>query len=284
MYGLRKVCLLSCAVVVATVFQSVTPAAASASAEGVRALYVFGDSYSDTGAGFVAGNGPTAVAYFAQHLGLDLVTPETAGNPRASINFAVSGAGTGQGQGQRIGGALIGLGMQDQANRWVQRVQSGAIAFDPGATLFFVAGGLNDGKVATEEVVANLRRIVRTLYGAGARRFLIARLPEHIPQFTAVGRRLNPAIETLTAALRQELPKSEIVLSGWGAFFDDVIVRAQEFGIDDTQNKCAGRAIFEEDSTPCVEPERHFYYHAGHPSTKVHGIVGRRLYEEWRKQ
>ncbi len=31
-------------------------------------LYVFGDSYSDTGAGYVDSDGPTAVAYLAQRL------------------------------------------------------------------------------------------------------------------------------------------------------------------------------------------------------------------------
>jgi phospholipase/lecithinase/hemolysin len=260
------------------------PASASAAPNrGVNALYVFGDSYSDTGAGFVAGNGPTAVAYFARHLGLELVTPDEASGSRASINFAVSGAGTGEGQGQRIGAALIGLGMLDQANRWVERVRAGSIAFDPESTLFFLAGGLNDGKVPTDEVVANLRRILQTLHGAGARKFLIARLPEHIPQFTAVGRRLNPAIEALATASAKEFSDSKIMLSHWGSFFDDVLQRAPEFGIDDTENKCAGRAIFGEDATPCAAPERHFYYHANHPSTKVHSIVGTRLYEEWRK-
>ncbi len=33
-------------------------------------LYVFGDSYSDSGAGYVDGNGPTAVVYLAQRLGI----------------------------------------------------------------------------------------------------------------------------------------------------------------------------------------------------------------------
>jgi cholinesterase len=31
-------------------------------------LYVFGDSYSDSGSGYVDSNGPTAVAYLARNL------------------------------------------------------------------------------------------------------------------------------------------------------------------------------------------------------------------------
>ena len=38
----------------------------------VERLYVFGDSYSDTGAGYLDGNGPTAVAYLAERLGFRL--------------------------------------------------------------------------------------------------------------------------------------------------------------------------------------------------------------------
>src|SRR5665213_3323029 len=33
-------------------------------------LYVFGDSYSDSGSGYIDTNGPTAVVYLAQHLAI----------------------------------------------------------------------------------------------------------------------------------------------------------------------------------------------------------------------
>ena len=33
-------------------------------------LYVFGDSYSDSGSGYLDTNGPTAVAYLAEHLSI----------------------------------------------------------------------------------------------------------------------------------------------------------------------------------------------------------------------
>ena len=43
------------------------------SAVGVKRLYVFGDSYSDIGEGYLDGDGPTAVAYFAKRLGLSVL-------------------------------------------------------------------------------------------------------------------------------------------------------------------------------------------------------------------
>jgi len=111
-----------------------------AATSSVKRLYVFGDSYSDTGAGYLDGNGPTAVAYLAERLGFTLV-PSTAKNTAGkSLNFAVSGAGTGSGSGHKVKEALLGFGMRDQVEDFASRVRSGAIQFQPGSTRFFIAG------------------------------------------------------------------------------------------------------------------------------------------------
>ncbi|HEX4232378.1 MAG TPA: SGNH/GDSL hydrolase family protein [Bryobacteraceae bacterium] len=243
-------------------------------------LYVFGDSYSDTGAGYIDGNGPTAVAYLAQRLRLTMVptnAPDTAGK---SLNFAVSGAGTGSGPGHRVKDALLGLGMRDQVADFVTRVHSGSIKFLPDSTLFFIAGGLNDKRLPTETTVANLETEVRMLYGVGGRRFLIALLPTAIPAFSQVGQRLDPAIARIPSELSAALPDASIHLSHWGDFYDEVMHNPAKYGITDTADACAGRAIFNQDTTPCPNPAAHFYYHSGHPSTAVHKIVGNMLYDE----
>ncbi|MFN5578429.1 MAG: SGNH/GDSL hydrolase family protein, partial [Akkermansiaceae bacterium] len=123
----------------------------------VTRLYVFGDSYSDSGAGYVDGNGPTAVVYLARRLGLELIPAPEAGDAARSLNFAVSGAQTGSGAGRKIKDALLGRGMMDQVDDFVGRVKAGSVAFDPTTTLFFLAGGLNDGNVPGAETVANLQ-------------------------------------------------------------------------------------------------------------------------------
>ena len=61
----------------------------------VQRLYVFGDSYSDTGAGYVDCDGPTAVAYLADHLGLHLVPSTQQTSAGQSLNFSVSGGQSG---------------------------------------------------------------------------------------------------------------------------------------------------------------------------------------------
>ena len=61
---------------------------------------------------------------------------------------------------------------------------------------------------------------------------------------------------------------------------DEVMRNPGQYGIENTTAACAGREIFHEDAKPCAKPDSYFYYHAGHPSTAVHKIVGAKLYQE----
>jgi len=112
-------------------------------------MYVFGDSYSDIGAGYVDGNGPTAVAYLGWLMGLQITQAHAPSASEKSLVFAVSGARTGEGEGRHIREALLGYGMLNQVRDFAARVKSGDIKFDPDTTLFFIAGGLNDGGLPT---------------------------------------------------------------------------------------------------------------------------------------
>src|SRR5580704_4727125 len=101
-------------------------------------LYVFGDSYSDSGAGYVDTNGPTAVVYLAQRLGIPFTyygDPTSAGK---GLNFAVSGARTGPGAGRRYPtGEMLSYGMANQVADFLAFTKSGDIPkFDPAQTMF----------------------------------------------------------------------------------------------------------------------------------------------------
>jgi phospholipase/lecithinase/hemolysin len=242
-------------------------------------LYVFGDSFSDIGAGYIDGNGPTAVAYLGWLMGLEIASSKSTNATGKSLVFAVSGAGTGEGEGTRVKEAFLGYGMMNQVRDFAARVKSGEIAFDPQATLFFLAGGLNDGRRETTVTLANLRQQLRILRELGARHVTMARLPTKIPQFAAVGQRLNPAYEQF---VREEAGSSglDLWLNHWGAAFDDVIEHPAAHGIVNTTSACAGRTIFDQDPTPVGDPATYFFYHDGHPSTAVHRIVGKKLFEE----
>jgi cholinesterase len=242
-------------------------------------LYVFGDSYSDIGAGYLDGNGPTAVAYLAWHLGLGFTVPKAAGAAGQSLDFAVSGARSGDGEGRHVKDALLGYGMLNQARDFAARVKSGEIHFDPATTLFFIAGGLNDGRSPTETTIGNLQQEIEILQGLGGRHFTVALLPTRIPSFAAVGKRLNPALAQFVVQEQAKLGV-DLWLNHWGADFDAVMEHPDVYGILHTTGHCAGRAIFDQDPTPIGDPETYFFYHEGHPSTAVHRIVGQKLYEE----
>ena len=68
--------LLALAITTPLVAQSTTT---SGLTTGYARVYVFGDSYSDIGAGYIDGNGPTAVAYLGWLMGLQ-IAPSKAAN------------------------------------------------------------------------------------------------------------------------------------------------------------------------------------------------------------
>lgn len=245
-----------------------------------KQMFVFGDSYSDIGEGYLDGNGPTAVAYLAQHLGFALIPCSKSNSPNQSLDFAVSGAQTGAGEGSIVGEAKLGFGMKNQVDDFASRVKSGGVRFDPKTTLFYIAGGLNDRKLPTQTTVTNLEDEIRELYALGGRHFLLALMPTAIPAFSEVGTRLNPALAQIPEQMKGALPGATISASNWGAFFDEVMRHPAQYGITNTTDACAGRRIFHENATPCAKPDAYFYYHGGHPSTAVHKIVGQKLAAE----
>jgi cholinesterase len=252
----------------------------AANATKIDKLYVFGDSYSDQGEGYLDADGPTAVVYFAQKLGIRIAPSNTEDPKYRSLNFAVSGAQTGSGLGNKTGDALIGYGMKNQVQDFVDQVRSSGIDFNPKTTLFFIAGGLNDSRLADGVTVANEEDEIRSLYKVGARRFAVALLPEKIPGFGKQGVRLNAALAKIPDDLKGELKDADIYVSHWGLFFDEVLTNPEKYGMTNTTDACAGRALKNEPVTPCATPGTYFYYHSAHPSTATHKAVGEMLYAE----
>ncbi len=245
-------------------------------------LYVFGDSYSDSGAGYVDGNGPTAVVYLAQRLGIPFTYNGDPGSTGKGLNFAVSAASTGEGAGRPLPtGGKLAFGMRNQIESFTQYLKSGAIPrIDPAKTMFFFAGGLNDGGRPDGFVRTNIESEIDTLYDLGARRFMIAILPTKIPQFAAAGKRVNPELEKIPAEVQAKHSDIRIAMSQWGSFFDEVIANPAKYGLTDTTTRCADRPFGPQQIATCSNPDVHFFYHDGHPSTAAHRAVGDMLYRE----
>jgi phospholipase/lecithinase/hemolysin len=252
----------------------------SAMGEPYRALYVFGDSYSDIGARFLDSDGPTAVAYLADHMGIAMTYPQDPSAAGKSLNFAASGAITGKEPGSIFKGRMwCCQGMLDQVEEFCRELRSGSISFDPQTTLFFLAGGLNDRQFSTDVTVRNLTRQILLLKEAGAIHITVALLPTKIPDFSALAERLNPAYRKMVSNLSQQL-NIDLQLNHWGSYFDEVLEHPSRYGIVNTTSRCAGRALFDEDTTPCSAPQTYYYYHDGHPSAAVSKFVGNKLYQE----
>lgn len=243
-------------------------------------MYVFGDSYSDIGEGYLDGNGPTAVAYLADWLGFKLWPSSTADVKGKSLDYAVSGARSGSGEGRRMQAALLGYGMQNQVADFAAKVKSKEIGFDPATTLFVLAGGLNDSSLPAGSTAANEKDEIRTLYALGARRFAVTLLTTEIPGFGVTGRKINPSLETIPVELTPELKGAEIRLSHWGLFYDEVLKHPEKYGLTNVKDACSGREIFSPVVMPCATPQTYYYYHASHPSTATHKAVGEMMYWE----
>lgn len=254
-------------------------------------MYVFGDSYSDSGAGYVDGNGPTAIVYLAQRLNIPFTyfgdpSTKTEHPIKEGLNFAVSGARTGEGEGSYgPHRELLGRGMWTQGEDFAALVKSADVRFDPKQTMFFLLGGLNDRSLPAGQTRANEEALIDTLYTLGARRFTVALLPVKIPQFATAGERANAELTSLPQEMRAKYPDIRIALSNWGPFFDEVITHPLQYGFTNTTDKCAGRALRNEDISECATPQTYFFYHDGHPSTAAHKVVGDMLYDAavWNK-
>jgi phospholipase/lecithinase/hemolysin len=265
----------------ATAIAQTTPAAAP-NPHPYTMLYVFGDSYSDSGSGYLDGNGPTAVVYLAQRLGIPFTYYGDPNSTGKGLNFAISGAQTGAGNGRRYPtGEMLSLGMKNQVDNFVAFSKLNFIPkIDPANTMFYFAGGLNDRGKPDGFTRTNIEDEIDTLYALGARRFMVALLPTKIRQFATAGTAFNPELTKSPAEELAKHPDIRIANSDWGAFLDEVMTNSAKYGITDTTHACAGRTIHHEDPTPCADPDAHFFYHEGHPSTAVHRAVGDMLYHE----
>jgi phospholipase/lecithinase/hemolysin len=259
-----------------------TPATPISNPHPYTQLYVFGDSYSDSGSGYVDGNGPTAVVYLAQRLGIPFTWYGDPNSSGKGLNFAISGAQSGVGYGRRFPtGEMLSIGMKNQVESFVTFTKLGFIPkIDADNTMFFFAGGLNDRGNPEGFTRANIEAEIDTIYDLGGRRFTVALLPTRIPQFATAGEQFNPELSKIPEDERGKHPDIRIGLSNWGLFMDEIITHPEKYSITDTTHACAGRAIHHEDTIPCPDPDAHFFYHEGHPSTAVHRLIGDMLYRE----
>ena len=246
----------------------------AARATAINDLFVFGDSYSDTGAYVPLTNGSTAVGYLAQNLGINLVTSASINPGTSGVNFAQSGARVATGP---TPPATKPLSLTQQVAQFQAYVSAGTVTFNSASTLFMLLGGLNDHTTSPALVASATMSQVATLYGLGARLFDIATVPSLVPAFVDSAANVNPVFTSLVPQLQSMYPGATIRLSSWGQDYDDILSHPSAYEITNTTTPCYDIPTQRQ---TCSTPDQYFYYYIAHPSAASHRIVGAELVAE----
>jgi len=255
--------------------------------EPINELYVFGDSLSDVGNGFRAtgrlyppdptyfqgrySNGPVWVEYLADCLHL---------SSRQTHNFAYGGATTGS-----IGGSL---GDNPYRNSLlpslvlqVQTFTQSHQQTNPEA-LYTLWAGANDylqGVSRATAPVENITRAIAALAGVGAKKILVANLPD-LGRLPATRSSANSAsLSALTGAhnqglrraikiLTQQQPDLQIATLDANALYRQATTNPAAFGFTNVIGNCLTGA------TACANPEQFLFWDGIHPTTMAHRILG----------
>jgi phospholipase/lecithinase/hemolysin len=266
------------------------------SAQNYDQIYVFGDSFSDTGNvfNFTNGaippnptyfngrfsNGPVWVEYLASKLGLTF-------NPKT--NFAFGGATTGT---KNLGISLL-PGLKQQINDFTAVNKSA----DPKA-LYIIWAGTNDyleyfydSIPNPTKSVANLSAAITSLAGVGAENILVVNLPD-LGKFPVTGGNIQTAsiLSTFTNAhnsnltttinlLNQELsPETHIIPLDVNSLYNRVIEDPKKFGLTNVTDSCIGDLSVVPIEVPVkpvlCNPDKFLFWDELHPTTATHQLIG----------
>ncbi len=270
----------------------------------ITTLYVVGDSLSDQGNAYLltggtfspapyaqrASNGPVAVEHLADALGVTL-TPSEAGG----TNYAVLGAATAlvtiagtspPVQTENLAAirygqsALAGTSLQSQV---LALLGAGPIA-DPSSSLVFVWGGANDfflnpSAETAPAGVGNIFDAVTTLYGGGARNFLVPNLPDlsMTPSGLALPAMQRAGLQALTLGFNTALhsaldsasmlPGINITHFDTFAFFNAMLADPTAFGLTNTTTPCLTGNLAV-GGTVCDDPSAYIFWDSVHPTAQ----------------
>jgi outer membrane lipase/esterase len=258
----------------------------SLQASAYSAMYVFGDSLSDTGNLFASNggfplapyapgrisNGPVWVETLSANLGLGAVAPSSLGGK----NFAWAGAVTGP---SLTSGVPT---LTQQAATYLGGV--GGVA-DANA-LYVVWGGGNDVRAGNvTNTVSNLAAIITSLAGAGATNFLVPNLPNvgltpdaiaggpaAVAGATFLSNLVNTQLAATMPGLASGLGVNLVILDVWG-FLNNTIAGSPGNGYTNTNQTCYVGPSFGT-GTACANPNEYIFWDGIHPTARAHQDLG----------
>lgn len=274
----------------------------------IQHIYAFGDSLSDPGNVFsasvlVAGaglppppyfegrfaNGYIWVDYLAERLGLHLSPIVQLQDRRSAISFAYGGATSGSEN--VINTALPGL--LQEIEQFQQFITPDKLSPDSLYTLWigandYLPDSLSNTSSGSEftlqeqssQSVENIVTAIRSLYGLGARRFMVSNLPAlgATPRARSLGqetaRRLNQitqqhnqSLDRQLNSLEQTLPDLHLIRLNVEQLFEQAV--QGQFAFTNVENPCFNRTT----KQVCANPDQYLFWDALHPTTAAHRVV-----------
>jgi phospholipase/lecithinase/hemolysin len=246
--------------------------------EPINELYVFGDSLSDVGTVFRATGGtyPPSPTYFQGRYSNGRVWAEYLADrlhlsSRQTNNFACGGATTGSERNTLVPSLLT------QVQSFTQTHQQ----TNPNG-LYVLWAGANDylqGVSSATVPVENVTGAITSLAGVGAKKILVANLPD-LGQLPATRTSANSAsLSALTQAHNQGLRRSlkllsqqysdlQIVTLDANTLYRDAITNPAAFGFTNVMSSCLSG------SRACGNSDQFLFWDGIHPTTAAHRILG----------
>ncbi|MCC5604750.1 SGNH/GDSL hydrolase family protein [Nostoc favosum] len=244
----------------------------------ISELYVFGDSLSDTGMVFRATGGmyPPNPTYFQGRYSngrvwIEYLAESLYLSSKQTHNFAYGGATTGS-----VGNNYV-PSLLNQVQSFTQTHQH----MNPDA-LYVLWAGANDylqGVSSATLPVKNVTTAINSLTDVGAKKILVANLPD-LGQLPATRNSTNSAnLSALTQAHNQGLRRSLKVLSQQHSDLEIVQLDANVLYRDAIANPAAFK--FTNVSSPCLsgdrtcgKPDQFLFWDGIHPTAAAHRIIG----------
>lgn len=254
------------------------------SSQEINQIYVFGDSLSDIGNVYRVSqrayppnppyyqgrysNGRVWVEYLAARLQL---------NSSQSNNFAFGGAQTGKVSNNGIPGLL------SQVESFITNQKKLNLN-----GLYVIWAGANDyiyGAADSTTPLNNLSQAIDSLSNAGAKRILIANLPDlgnlpatspttNSPLLNNLTKEHNIGLSTSLNSLNKILADdSQIIMLDINTLYRDAITHPEKYGFKNVTSACI------QNRTDCDNPDQFLFWDGIHPTTATHRIIGEEAFK-----
>ncbi|WP_026734033.1 SGNH/GDSL hydrolase family protein [Fischerella sp. PCC 9605] len=251
----------------------------------INEIYVFGDSLSDVGNVFNAtggiqpssppyfqgrfSNGPIWVEYLASGLAL---------TPQQNTNFAYGGATTGSNSMNGVPDLLMQIDNFTKVHREV----------NPNG-LYILWAGANDylhGASNPSLSTGNLSKSIQSLSKAGAKKILVANLPDlgNIPAtrnspyssiLSSVTSAHNLGLTKFLDVLKEKLDdRTQIIELDVHLLYREAMTDPAKFGFTNVTGACLNNLAI------CDNPDKFLFWDGIHPTTAAHRILGEAALKE----